>query len=81
MKLIQYVIVIAALATSKQSVAATAQARHVDSTGDLVELCSVMSVDDPLYNAAMGFCLGVRVGQPAGAADLTHGSEQRIHGA
>jgi len=55
MKLIQYVIVIAALATSKQSVAATAQARHVDSTGDLVELCSVMSVDDPLYNAAMGF--------------------------
>lgn len=29
----------------------------VEHTGHLVELCSV-SAGDPLYNAAMGFCLG-----------------------
>jgi len=57
MKSFRYVIALSALVLSNQSMAATAQQRHVESTGDLVELCSV-SADDPLYNAAMGFCLG-----------------------
>ena len=57
MKLYRYVIALSALVLSTQGVAATAQQRHVESTGDLVELCSV-SADDPLYDAAMGFCLG-----------------------
>ena len=37
--------------------AAAPQDHQVTTTGDLIELCSV-SADDPLYNAAMGFCLG-----------------------
>ena len=57
MKLFRYVITLAALATASQALAATSQKRHVESTADLVELCSV-SVGDPLYDAAMGFCLG-----------------------
>ena len=57
MKLFRYVIALSALVLSTQGVAATAQQRHVESTGDLVELCSV-SAGDPLYDAAMGFCLG-----------------------
>ena len=57
MKLIRYLIALSALLFSTQSVAAAAQQRHVGSTGDLIELCSV-STADPLYNAAMGFCLG-----------------------
>ena len=57
MKLIRYLIALSALLFSTQSVAAAAQQRHVGSTGDLIELCSV-SAADPLYNAAMGFCLG-----------------------
>ena len=57
MKLFRYVITLAALATASQVLAATSQTRHVETTADLVELCSV-SVGDPLYDAAMGFCLG-----------------------
>ena len=57
MKIFRYVITLAALATASQALAATSQTRHVESTADLVELCSV-SVGDPLYDAAMGFCLG-----------------------
>jgi len=57
MKLFRYVIALSILVLSTQSAAATAQQRHVESTGDLVELCSV-SAGDPLYDAAMGFCLG-----------------------
>jgi len=57
MKLIRYLIALSALLFSTQSVAAAAQQRHVGSTGDLIELCSV-SAADPLYEAAMGFCLG-----------------------
>ena len=57
MKLYRYLIALSALVLSTQSVAATAQQRHVESTADLVELCSI-SADDPMYDAAMGFCLG-----------------------
>jgi len=57
MKLIRYVIALAALVAATQTLAAAPQDRHVTTMGDLIELCSV-SVDDPLYNAAMGFCLG-----------------------
>lgn len=57
MKLIRYVTALAALAVSTQTLAAAPQDHDVTTTGDLIELCSV-SVDDPLYNAAMGFCLG-----------------------
>ena len=57
MKLIRYVFALAALAASTQTLAAAPQADNVTTTGELIELCGV-SVDDPLYNAAMGFCLG-----------------------
>jgi hypothetical protein len=57
MKLIRYVIALTALAAATQSSAATPQSRHIETTGDLIELCSV-SAGDPLYDAAMGFCLG-----------------------
>jgi hypothetical protein len=40
-----------------QTQAITPDNYDVSTTGDLIALCSV-SVDDPLYNAAMGFCLG-----------------------
>jgi len=49
--------ILAALAVSTQSLAGAPQNHQVTTTEDLVELCSV-SADDPLYNAAMGFCLG-----------------------
>ncbi len=39
------------------SAAQVMAANQVATTADLVELCSV-TVDDPAYNAAMGFCLG-----------------------
>jgi hypothetical protein len=57
MKLIRYVIALAALAASTQTLAGAPQDYQVTTTEDLIELCSV-SADDPLYNAAMGFCLG-----------------------
>ena len=57
MKLIRYVIALAALMVSAQSLAGALQDHKVITTEDLVELCSV-SADDPLYHAAMGFCLG-----------------------
>jgi len=57
MKLIRYVIALAALAASTQTLAAAPQGHQVTTTGDLIELCSV-SADDPIYDAAMGFCLG-----------------------
>jgi hypothetical protein len=57
MKLIRYVTTLVAVATSTPSLAGAPEDNQVATTGDLIELCSV-SVDDPLYNAAMGFCLG-----------------------
>jgi hypothetical protein len=57
MKLIRYVIALAALAVSTQALAAAVQDQHVATTADLIKLCSV-STDDPVYPAAMGFCLG-----------------------
>ena len=57
MQLIRHAIALAAVVASTQTLAAAPQDRHVTTTGDLIELCSV-SADDPLYEAAMGFCLG-----------------------
>lgn len=50
-------IAIAVLLASNQVAALNLEGFDVMNTGHLVELCSV-SADDPLYNAAMGFCLG-----------------------
>jgi hypothetical protein len=50
-------IAITAMLASSQAVALNPEGFQVETTGHLVELCSV-SRDDPLYNAAMGFCLG-----------------------
>ena len=55
MKFIRYVIAIVAIVTTTQALALDDY--DVPTTGDLIELCSV-SADDPLYEAAMGFCLG-----------------------
>jgi gamma-glutamyl phosphate reductase len=57
MKLIRYVIALAALAAATQTPAGSPQGRQVVTTEDLIELCGV-SAADPVYDAAMGFCLG-----------------------
>ena len=57
MKLIRHVIALAVVVSSIQVLAATPEKHDVTTTGDLIELCGV-SADDPLYEAAMGFCLG-----------------------
>ena len=57
MKVIRHAIALAAIFSSSQILADTPVDYDVPTTGDLVELCSV-GVDDPLYQAAMGFCLG-----------------------
>lgn len=48
---------LAAVIASTSALAARPGAKHVATTGELIELCSV-SADDPSYAAAMGFCLG-----------------------
>jgi hypothetical protein len=57
MQLIRYVIALTVLAAASQASAAVSQSRHVETTADLIGLCNVRA-DDPLYDAAMGFCLG-----------------------
>jgi hypothetical protein len=57
MKLVRYVIALAILSAATQALAGAPQDYQVKTTEDLIELCSV-SADDPLYPAAMGFCLG-----------------------
>lgn len=57
MKLMRYVVSLAALAASAQTLAGAPQDHQVTTAEDLIELCSV-SADDPAYPAAMGFCLG-----------------------
>ena len=57
MKSIQCFIAFVMLAAATQTLAEAPQERHVSTTADLIELCSV-SADDPIYEAAMGFCLG-----------------------
>jgi len=57
MKVIRHAIALAAIFSSAQILADTSVDNDVTTTADLVELCSV-SADDPLYEAAMGFCLG-----------------------
>jgi hypothetical protein len=57
MKLFRHAIAFAAIFTSTQALSVTSEHHDVSTTGDLVELCSV-STGDPLFEAAMGFCLG-----------------------
>lgn len=57
MQLICHAIALAAVVTSTQTLAATPENYDVMTTADLIELCSA-SADDPVYPAAMGFCLG-----------------------
>jgi len=57
MRLIQQTIALAAVVISTQALAAMPEGNDVATTGELIELCNV-SVDDPSYPAAMGYCLG-----------------------
>jgi len=57
MQIQKTVLAIAAMLAASQVAALNPQGFEVENTGHLVELCSV-TADDPLYNAAMGFCLG-----------------------
>ena len=57
MRYIRQAVAVTAVVASMQTQAITPDNYDVSTTGDLIALCSV-SVDDPLYNAAMGFCLG-----------------------
>lgn len=57
MRLLKHAIAFIAVVASASILAAAPQDRDVITTGDLIELCSV-GIDDPLYDAAMGFCLG-----------------------
>jgi len=57
MLLIRHAIALTAVVISTQALAAMPEANDVATTGDLINLCNV-SVDDPLYPAAMGYCLG-----------------------
>lgn len=57
MKYFRYAIAMAAIFVSNQALAATSVDHDVPTTGDLITLCAV-SADDPLYEAARGFCLG-----------------------
>lgn len=57
MKLTRYLIALAAIFASTQTLAGTSVDYDVPTTGDLITLCNV-GADDPLYEAARGFCLG-----------------------
>jgi hypothetical protein len=57
MRIQKTLIAITAMLVSSQAAALNPEGFDVTNTGHLVELCSV-SADDPLYIAAMGFCLG-----------------------
>ena len=57
MKILRHTIALVAIFSSTNVLSVTSENHDVSTTGDLVELCSV-NVDDPLYEAAMGFCLG-----------------------
>lgn len=57
MRFMRHTIALAAVVVSTLTLADTPSGRHIKTTGDLVELCSV-SGDDPSFAAAMGFCLG-----------------------
>lgn len=57
MKFIRLAIGLATVVASLSVLAGPPAGRHIKTTGELIELCSV-SADDPSYAAAMGFCLG-----------------------
>ena len=57
MKSIRHAIALAAFLAATQTLATTPKDYHVTTMGELIELCSV-SVGDPLFEAAMGFCFG-----------------------
>lgn len=57
MQLMRHAIVLAAVITSSVVQAVPPVGKHVTTTAELIELCSV-GPDDPSYATAMGFCLG-----------------------
>jgi hypothetical protein len=57
MQLTRHAIALAAVLASTAALAAPPAGKHVETTGELIALCSV-STDDPSYAAAMGFCMG-----------------------
>ena len=57
MQFIRHTVALAAVVASAVAFAAPPAGKHVETTRELIELCSV-SADDPSYPAAMGFCLG-----------------------
>ena len=57
MKRVRTILLLAMMVVTAQTLGATARNPHVHTTRDLIELCAV-SPDDPVYPAAMGFCLG-----------------------
>jgi hypothetical protein len=57
MRLHKAVLTAVGILLSSQVAALNPEGFEVTNTGHLVEACSV-SADDPVYNAAMGFCLG-----------------------
>lgn len=57
MKGVRTIVLLAMMVVTGQTLGATVSNPHVHTTRDLIELCAV-SPDDPVYPAAMGFCLG-----------------------
>jgi hypothetical protein len=57
MKYFRCAIAMAAIIVSNQTLAGTSVDHDVPTTSDLIALCAVSS-EDPLYEAARGFCLG-----------------------
>lgn len=57
MRSIRYAVLLATIVASTQLPAEAAKIKQIDTTGEFVALCSV-NADDPVYNAAMSFCLG-----------------------
>jgi len=57
MKLIQYMVTLAALIASTHTLATSHESHAVSTTAEFVAICDV-STDDPLYEASMAFCLG-----------------------
>lgn len=74
MRFISKAITLAAGVASAVAFAAPPEGKHVGTTKELIELCSV-STDDPTYPAAMGFCLGYIDAALDYHAALTHGKK------
>ena len=57
MRLTRYAIALAAVLNATQTLAEKPKVTQINTTGEFIALCSV-DTDDPVYNAAMSFCLG-----------------------